>query len=100
MTTTFLITLACMSAFPADDRDPPKPKAVHDAVAKALPLILKSTGEYPNSRDCFSCHHQAIPVLALKTAKERGFAVPSDAIGEPVEHTEADLRGALEDYRK
>ena len=78
----------------------PEPEAVRAAVEKALPLILKSTGEYPESRDCFSCHHQAVPVLALATAKGRGFAVPAEAIGGPVEHTEADLRGALEGYRK
>ena len=100
MTATILIILACSSAFPADDPDSPKPEAVHAAVEKALPLILKSTGEYPKSRDCFSCHHQAVPVLALATAKGRGFAVPPEAIGGPVEHTEADLRGALEGYRK
>ena len=100
MTATILIIVACLSAFPADDHDSPKPEAVRAAVEKALPLILKSTAEYPESRDCFSCHHQAVPVLALATAKGRGFAVPPEAIGGPVEHTEADLRGSLESYRK
>src|SRR3954471_1667856 len=99
MTATMLIIAVCSSAFPASD-DPPEPEAVRAAVAKALPLILKSTAEYPESRDCFSCHHQAVPVLALATAKGRGFAVPAEAIGGPVEHTGADLRGALGAYRK
>ncbi len=100
MTSTILLIVASLSASPADDRQPPKPEAVRAAVGKALPLILKSTAEYPESRDCFSCHHQAVPVLALATAKERRFAVPAEAIGGPVEHTEADLRGALASYRK
>jgi Prenyltransferase and squalene oxidase repeat len=100
MTATILIVAACSSAFPAEDRDLPKPEAIRAAVEKALPLILKSTAEYPESRDCFSCHHQAVPVLALSTARERGFAVTTDAIGDPVEHTEADLDGSLENYRK
>jgi hypothetical protein len=100
MTATILITAACASGLPAGDHDPPKPEAVRAAVEKSLPLILKSTGEYPASRDCFSCHHQAVPVLALATAKERGFAVRAEAIGGPVELTEADLRGSLESYRK
>src|SRR3954466_16325701 len=100
MTLTILLILACPSALPADDPSSPGPESVRASVEKALPLILKGTGEYPESRDCFSCHHQAVPVLALATAKGRGFAVPVEAIGGPVEHTEADLRDALGTYRK
>ena len=99
MTATILITVAYLSALPADDRDTPKPEAVRAAVAKALPLILKGAGEYPESRDCFSCHHQAVPVLALASAKERGFAIPSEVITDPVELTETDLRGSVASYK-
>jgi squalene cyclase len=99
VTATILIIVTCSSALPADDHDLPKPEAVRAAVEKALPLILKSTAEYPESRDCFSCHHQAVPVLALASAKERGFAIPAEAISGPVTHTEADLRGSLASYR-
>jgi hypothetical protein len=95
-----VVACSCSSALPACDRDSPKPDAVRQAVAKALPLILKSTAEYPASRDCFSCHHQAVPALALAWAKERGFDVTDAAIRALVEHTEADLRAALEGYRK
>jgi len=100
MTATILVLLACSSALPADDRDSPKPEAVRVSLEKALPLILKSTADYPESRDCFSCHHQAVPVLALATAKGRGFGVPDEAIGDPVELTEADLLGSIESYKK
>lgn len=99
MVTTFFI-VACLSVLPADDPVLPGPEAVRGAVTKALPLILKSTAEYPESRDCFSCHHQAVPVLALSAVKDRGFAIAAEAITDPVEHTEADLRGALDAYRK
>ena len=98
--TTILILGAGLSASPADENDTPKPEVVRLAVEKALPLILKSTAEYPESRDCFSCHHQAVPVLAFSTAKGRGFAVPVESIDGPVEHTDADLRASLESYRK
>jgi hypothetical protein len=100
MTATTLILLACSSALRADAPESPKPEAVRAAVERALPLILKSTAEYPEIRDCFSCHHQAVPVLAFATAKERGFAIPVDVINEPVELTEADLLGSIESYRK
>ena len=94
-----MITVVCLSASPAQD-DMPTQEAIHAAVEKALPLILKSKAEYPESRDCFSCHHQTVPVLAFAMAKERGFAIPADAIKAPVEHTEADLRGSIESYKK
>jgi len=100
MTATLLIIATCLSALPSGDDDSPRPAAIRAAVAKALPLILKSTGEYPESRDCFSCHHQAVPVLALSAARERGFVIPAEAIDDPVELTEEDLRGSLESYRK
>jgi len=100
MTGMFLILASLPATSTADDNDSPKPEAVRAAVEKALPLILKSTGQYPESRDCFSCHHQALPVLALSTAKGRGFAIEPDTIDEPVELTETDLRGALESYKK
>ena len=93
MTTTILIIAACLTTVPADDDDAPKPAAVRNAVEKALPLILKSTAEYPESRDCFSCHHQAVPVLAMSSARGRGFAIPPEAIGDPVELTEEDYSG-------
>jgi squalene cyclase len=98
--TTMLLIVASLSAISPMDDESPKPQVVRAAVEKAIPLILKSTAEYPESRDCFSCHHQAVPVLALATAKARGFAVDSEAIRGPVEHTEADLEGAEESYRK
>src|ERR1700733_4366002 len=100
VTATILIIVTCSSALPVDDHDLPKPQVVRAAVEKALPLILKSTADYPESRDCFSCHHQAVPVLALTTAKARGFAVDEEAIRGPVELTEADLEAAEESYRK
>ena len=98
MTATLLIA-ASLSAIATPD-DPPEPKAIRGAVEKALPLILKGTAGYAESRDCFSCHHQAVPVLALATAKDRGFAVEADAIRGPVDLAEADLLGAVESYRK
>src|SRR5579864_5671455 len=95
-----LLIAAGLIAIGSIDDDAPKPEAIRAAAAKALPLILKGTEQYPESRDCFSCHHQAVPVLALTTAKARGFAVEAEAIQGSVELTEADLRSALESYRK
>ncbi len=95
-----MMIMVGLPAFQDGKLDDPKPEDVRAAVEKALPLILESTAAYPESRDCFSCHHQAVPVLALTGARDRGFAVPGDAIVGLMEHTEADLRGALASYRQ
>ncbi len=85
---------------PIDESEAPSTESVRMAVQKALPLITKSMADYQESRDCFSCHHQAVPVLAVSTAKERGFVVADDVISGSVDYAESDLRGALEIYQK
>jgi hypothetical protein len=77
----------------------PDPSPVRRAVARALPPIERSVQEYPAHRDCFSCHHQAVPALALSLARARGFPVATDAIDAIREVTLSDLEGAREAYR-
>ncbi len=101
MTLTMMLVASFAAILPIDENDgSPRPEALRVAVQKALPLIIQSTEEYRKSRDCFSCHHQAVPVLALATARDRGFVVAAEAISGPVEQTQADLQEALASYHK
>ncbi|HEV3260524.1 MAG TPA: prenyltransferase/squalene oxidase repeat-containing protein [Gemmataceae bacterium] len=58
----------------------PAAKEVRDAITKALPLIQKGSAGHMAQRTCFACHHQAIPILALTTARSRGFPVKREEI--------------------
>jgi squalene cyclase len=78
----------------------PSPEEIRSAVERSLPLIARSAKEYTRHRDCFSCHHQAVPVVALSLARERGFSVDGSLLRAQMEHTEADLGTAAEDYHK
>lgn len=78
----------------------PAPAEIRAAVARALPPLLKGAQGYTEQRDCFSCHHQTIPVLALTLAKRRGFDVPDAAIKAQVEFTAESLARDVELYRK
>jgi hypothetical protein len=78
----------------------PAPEDVKNAIARALPLIEASTKEYPHHRDCFSCHHQAVPLLALSLGRKRGFTVDGDNVQEQLELTHSFLANASEAYRK
>src|SRR5262245_41162808 len=58
----------------------PTPKEVRDAVVKALPLIQKGSAGHRTQRTCFACHHQAIPILAMTTARSRGLPFDADEV--------------------
>ena len=76
-------------------------ESLRASVARALPLLVTSSAEvYPKHRDCFSCHNQAVPALALDLARRHGFDVKAETLTAIAEHTEADLNTAIEDYRK
>ena len=92
-----------MLGLPAQARsgeDSPSVPEVRKAAEKGLALITQSAAEYPKHRTCFSCHHQAMPLVALTVARERGFTIDEDVLRQQVEMTEADLKQAAEAYRK
>jgi hypothetical protein len=57
---------------------PPHDEAVRAAVARSLPLLQKAAAGHRKHRTCFACHNQAMPILALTTARSRGFAVDDE----------------------
>jgi hypothetical protein len=74
---TVLLSLAA----PAAATEPsPTAKDVRAAVVRALPLIEKGAAGHMAQRTCFACHHQAIPLLAMTTARTRGVAVNEEGI--------------------
>jgi hypothetical protein len=61
----------------------PPVEDVRAAVTKALPLIQKGSAGHREQRTCFACHHQAVPLLAVVTARSRGLPVDDE---EPPKH--------------
>jgi hypothetical protein len=78
----------------------PAPAQVRAAIARSLPLLEKSATEYTKHRQCFSCHHQALPVLALTAARGRGFEVSAEVLQKQLRHTADFLGGNRDNYRK
>src|ERR1043166_5899434 len=72
--------------------------AVRAPVKKATPPLEKSTTRYVEAKSCFSCHHQAIPVFALLTAKARGFEVDEKNLQAQIKFTWDSLDGAKKPY--
>ncbi len=76
------------------------PTQIRTAVGRALPPLQKSLVVYAEKRDCFSCHNQGVPVVALSLARSHGFEIDEDVFQGAVALTQADLETALDRYRK
>jgi len=48
---------------------------IQKAVERGLENIQRAAAKYPQHRTCFSCHHQTLPMLAMGTARSRGFRI-------------------------
>jgi len=96
------IALLALALDPAPTEPPaePAPAAIRAAVERSVPLIQRSLAEYARRRDCFSCHHQALGLLALTTARGRGLEVDGDLIGDQSAFVAADLSKAADGYRQ
>jgi squalene cyclase len=71
----------------AEARAQPEPIAIRAAAMRSLKLLETSAATYTEHRECFSCHHQALPTLAFTTAKARGFDIDEDALAHQLKHT-------------
>lgn len=54
---------------------------------KTLELLTWTSSVYVEQRECFSCHHQTLPSLALRQAHRNGHEVDLKEIQQQTEHT-------------
>src|SRR5438132_12213817 len=57
------------------------------AVARALPLVQKAAANYPKHRDCFSCHHQTLPMLAMVSVRDHRLPIDDKLLEAQAEFT-------------
>ena len=74
------------------------PLKIDSAIGRSLRLLELSSAQTADSRSCFNCHGQAMPVLALVEARNRGFEVDSKNLGRQLEHTHEHLSQGRENY--
>jgi N-acyl-D-amino-acid deacylase len=70
------------------------------AVAKGLQRAQAGAENYLKHRQCFSCHHQALPVMAMTRARARGLSIDEAALKKQVEFTAADFTRRRESVTK
>lgn len=67
------------AAFSAPAVDRPGEGVIRAAAEKALPLLeAGAKGSMDERSQCFTCHNQGMPVMALTIARDRGLKVDSD----------------------
>src|SRR5262249_59807993 len=81
------ISLAPPVAPPPRDRSDP----VRSAVLKALPLLTAGAEGHVEQKSCFACHNQTFPVMAMNTARSRGFDIPEERFKTQATHIAAFL---------
>lgn len=60
---------------------------IRAAVVKALPLLEKgAAGSMKERARCFTCHNQGLPLLALTTARTRGFEIDVEHLKKQSQH--------------
>jgi hypothetical protein len=75
--------LLCSSA--RADEPLVRAEELRTAIGKALPLLQKGAIGHREHRECFSCHNQGVPLLALTTARSRGFEIDEEELGRQLE---------------
>jgi len=55
------------------------PDRVREAATKAVALIQASQKNWAGKESCYSCHHQSLPPLAFRAAREHGIPVDEAA---------------------
>lgn len=71
---------------------------IREAIASALPLLEKSSKGSAEERKCFTCHSQALPVMALSEAMLRNFEIDTENYERQVRHTVTHLRKGKKNY--
>ena len=80
---------------PADSLD----QRVGAALERGLPLVADAAMRYPEHRNCFSCHHQTLPMLALAAARTAGIDVDRNVMKAQAEFTHASFARQHDDLR-
>jgi N-acyl-D-amino-acid deacylase len=84
---TLLLFTFILTGWSTGARADDKTQSPRQAAEKGLALIAASAKTYTEERKCFSCHHQSLPVFALRLAESCGLTVDRPAVRHQSEFT-------------
>lgn len=89
-----------LAARVAADEPEPSLERIRDGVTRALPLLVKGAIGHREQRTCFSCHSNGMAVLAMTTARSRGFQIDEDELGKQLQFIADFLGNNRDNYRQ
>jgi N-acyl-D-amino-acid deacylase len=94
----FVLLISLVAANHAARAD--EPAELRGAIVRGLAVVERAAANYPSNRDCFSCHHQTLPMLAAVSARERGLASPDEMLATQAEFTHESFASRIDDLRQ
>lgn len=79
--------IAIALSFGAVRADDSSDARVDKAIQSGLAIVQKAAHSYPTHRECFSCHHQTLPLLAMREAEAAGLKFDDDVAKVIEDHT-------------
>ena len=76
------------------------PARIRASIERGLPLVQNAARRYPENRECFSCHHQTLPMLAMRTAREAGFEIDRELLDAQLAFTSESLQTRIEPLKE
>lgn len=78
---------------------PDATQAIRRAIERAIPTLEAGSSGSATERTCFTCHNQALPVIAINAARLRDFTVDEQNLKRQVEHTVQHLERGRKNYQ-
>lgn len=95
-----LAMLTLLSDQLAAEESSPSENVIRAAVTRALPLLERASAGSADQRTCFTCHSQALPVIAMVESQRRGFHANAENLRRQVNHTFKHLRRGRKSYQE
>jgi hypothetical protein len=87
------VALSSLGRCAAADDGAPSRLDIRTAIEKSLPLLEKGArGSMTERKQCFTCHNQGLPIMALTMAQAHGFAIDNEHLQSQIRFT-ADFLG-------
>jgi N-acyl-D-amino-acid deacylase len=82
-----ILLAVAFALLPASARAEAKADPTKAAIEKGLRRIEQGSASYITKRSCFSCHHQAMAIQSLTSARRRGFTIDQANLRRQVDFT-------------
>lgn len=73
---------------------------VEAAAARGLKIVEKAAANYPNNRNCFSCHHQTLPMLAMVAVRDSTAKFDVKLMSEQAKFTHQSFLGRVDGMKE